>query len=163
MDERPASAHSLLLYSMRQSIFGARQGPIQSGTRCAGPRTKDSMIKEMFTIIIVATLTSLALGACEMKHDKDQAEPQTRPAPASAPSHAPAHAQSGVQPGSHEDWCGEHQVPESLCTRCNSSLIAAFKATNDWCEEHTLPESQCLICNPQLKIERPLRTGDANR
>jgi hypothetical protein len=57
--------------------------------------------------------------------------------------------------GSYEDWCGEHQVPESQCTRCNPELIAAFKATNDWCEEHGLPESQCLACNPDLKIERP--------
>lgn len=61
----------------------------------------------------------------------------------------------GVQAGSHEDWCEEHQVPESLCTRCKPALIAAFKATNDWCAEHGIPESQCRICNPNLKLERP--------
>ena len=72
-----------------------------------------------------------------------------------APSNPAAHAAAAVVPGSHEDWCDEHQVPESLCTRCNPSLIAAFKATNDWCDEHGLPESQCLICNPELKIVRP--------
>jgi len=65
------------------------------------------------------------------------------------------HAQKGFVPGSYEDWCGEHGVPESMCTRCNSTLIAAFKATGDWCAEHGLPESQCLACNPDLKIERP--------
>jgi len=65
------------------------------------------------------------------------------------------HAAAAVKPGSHEDWCGEHEVPESMCTRCNPSLIAAFKATNDWCAEHSLPESQCLKCNPDLKIVRP--------
>jgi hypothetical protein len=65
------------------------------------------------------------------------------------------HAGKDVKPGSHEDWCGEHGVPESQCTRCNPSLIAAFKATGDWCAEHDLPESQCLKCNPNLKIERP--------
>jgi hypothetical protein len=65
------------------------------------------------------------------------------------------HAAAGVVPGSYEDWCGEHGVPESVCTRCDPSLIAAFKATNDWCAEHGLPESQCLACNPNLKIERP--------
>ncbi len=75
------------------------------------------------------------------------------PAPA-APGHA-AHA----QPGSHEDWCDEHEVPESLCTRCNPALIPAFKATKDWCPEHGLPESQCRICHPDLKIERPQKTG----
>jgi len=66
-----------------------------------------------------------------------------------------SHAVAGAVPGSHEDWCGEHQVPESQCTRCNAKLIAAFKATGDWCAEHGLPESQCLVCNPDLKIVRP--------
>lgn len=65
------------------------------------------------------------------------------------------HLAPNVKPGSHEDWCGEHAVPESMCTRCNSSLVAAFKATGDWCGEHGLPESQCLKCNPELKIVRP--------
>jgi hypothetical protein len=68
---------------------------------------------------------------------------------------APAHAAAGVVPGSYEDWCGEHQVPESQCTRCDPELIAAFRATGDWCPEHGLPESQCLACNPDLKIQRP--------
>lgn len=90
-------------------------------------------------------LISLTFAACDKKGN---AEPL---AAASASEHAPV----GVKPGSHEDWCGEHQVPESLCTRCNPSLIAAFKATGDWCEEHGLPESQCKICNPKLVIERP--------
>lgn len=65
------------------------------------------------------------------------------------------HAPSGFEPGSHEDWCGEHAVPESMCTRCNKTLIAGFKATGDWCDEHELPKSHCLACNPDLKIERP--------
>jgi len=65
------------------------------------------------------------------------------------------HADTGVVPGSYEDWCGEHQVPESLCTRCDATLVAAFKATGDWCAEHGLPESQCLQCNPGLEIKRP--------
>ena len=73
--------------------------------------------------------------------------------PASAP--APEHAAEGVEPGSHADWCGEHGVPESMCTRCNPALIPAFQATGDWCAEHGLPESQCLACNPELRIERP--------
>ncbi|GDX83886.1 hypothetical protein LBMAG42_56970 [Deltaproteobacteria bacterium] len=81
-------------------------------------------------------------------------------APAATPSPAPAaaaHADAGVKPGSHEDWCAEHAVPESQCTLCNPSLAAAFKATDDWCEEHGLPESHCKKCNPELKIERPAK------
>jgi len=65
------------------------------------------------------------------------------------------HGATDAAVGSHADWCGEHAVAESQCTRCDASLIPAFQATGDWCPEHGLPESQCLQCNPGLKIERP--------
>jgi len=67
------------------------------------------------------------------------------------------HAASGAKPGSYEDWCSEHGVPESMCTRCDKSLIPAFKATGDWDEKHGLPKSQCKKCNPKLKIVRPAK------
>lgn len=51
------------------------------------------------------------------------------------------------------DWCGEHGVPESLCTRCNSSLVDGFRAKGDWCSEHGLPKSQCIACDPALKAK----------
>jgi hypothetical protein len=89
--------------------------------------------------VCLACLISLSCGEVREEEKKD----------------ASPHAAAGVVPGSHEDWCGEHAVPESQCTRCNPELIAAFRATGDWCEEHGLPESQCLACNPDLKIERP--------
>jgi hypothetical protein len=76
-----------------------------------------------------------------------------------SPKSEVAHAEAGVRPGSHEDWCAEHSVPESQCTRCDPSLVPAFKATGDWCPEHGLPESQCLACNPDLKIVRPPKGG----
>jgi hypothetical protein len=85
--------------------------------------------------------------------------PPPSPGAAPAPTAAGAHAPKGVTPASHDDWCGEHAVPESLCTRCNQSLVPAFKATGDWCPEHGLPESQCLLCNPNLKIVRPAKAG----
>ena len=65
------------------------------------------------------------------------------------------HGAKGAKPGSYEDWCGEHGVPESLDTRCDKSLIPAFKAAGDWDEKHGLPKSQCKKCNPKLKIVRP--------
>lgn len=98
------------------------------------------------SISLVALIAlGLVLSGCTKKE-----EPAPKPA---------AHA-AAATPGSHEDWCSEHGVPESLCTRCNAQLIPAFKATNDWCEEHGLPESQCKICNPGLKIERPPKKGE---
>lgn len=83
----------------------------------------------------------------------------SEPTRSAAPA-APAKVEvAAVRPGSHEDWCEEHQVAESQCTQCNPSLSAAFKATGDWCEEHAVPESQCRKCNPDLKIERPAKQG----
>jgi hypothetical protein len=70
---------------------------------------------------------------------------------------AAVHAPKDAKPGSYEDWCEEHGVPESLDTRCDKSLIPAFKATGDWCRIHGLPLSQDLKCNPNLKIVRPAK------
>jgi cobalt-zinc-cadmium efflux system membrane fusion protein len=46
-----------------------------------------------------------------------------------------------------EEWCFTHGVPESLCSRCDPSLIAGFKERGDWCGGHNIPESQCILCN----------------
>lgn len=62
-------------------------------------------------------------------------------------------ASSPIEPTLDKGWCGGHGVPESVCTRCNSSLIAAFKEASDWCEEHGLPESQCVSCHPEVEAE----------
>jgi hypothetical protein len=70
-----------------------------------------------------------------------------------ADSSARPHAE-GIVPGSYDDWCEEHAVPETKCTRCDAALIAAFKATGDWCQDHGLPRSQCRTCDPTLVIAR---------
>ena len=108
---------------------------------------KQFEIKTMSPIkLALPLLFTLSFAACDR--------------PKSEATEASQHAAADVKPGSHEDWCGEHQVPESMCTRCNPELEAAFKATGDWCPEHALPESQCLACNPNLKIERPPKEGE---
>jgi hypothetical protein len=105
---------------------------------------------------LVALVLAIAIAGCSKeKRDTPAATPVTAAQPTPA---AERHAAADVKPGSHEDWCAEHAVPESQCTRCNPELVAAFKATNDWCEEHGLPESQCLKCNPDLEITRPPKT-----
>jgi hypothetical protein len=101
------------------------------------------MLRSLLVILFVPAL-ALA-GACSKKED------EAATGAVSTAAHAPATA----KPGSHEDWCAEHAVPESQCTRCSPELEAAFKATGDWCPEHGLPESQCSKCNPGLKIVRP--------
>lgn len=102
----------------------------------------------MFTRLALIAFV-LVLGACSKEGGRT--DDKARKAEATETQHAPA----GVKPGSHQDWCDEHQVAESQCTRCNPALVPAFKATNDWCEEHGLPESQCTKCNPDLVITRP--------
>src|SRR5262245_5704885 len=99
----------------------------------------------MSTRILASLCLTLLLGACSEK-------PAEKPA---AGSSSEPHASPTVVPGSYEDWCTEHDVPESQCTRCDPSLSAAFQATGDWCKEHGLPESHCRQCNPNLKLERP--------
>jgi hypothetical protein len=111
----------------------------------------------VFRSLIVVLSAALVLGGASCSKDTP-AKPE-QPA-AQQPSKASGgHAPTDVKPGSYEDWCGEHAVPESQCTRCNPELTPAFKATGDWCEEHGLPESQCLKCNPGLKIVRPPKAG----
>jgi hypothetical protein len=114
-------------------------------------------------IFIVAAILIAGVVACQKQSElKVSNSDASKPAASkTAEGGETQHAGAEVKPGTYEDWCGEHQVPESMCTRCNPSLIAAFKATNDWCEEHGLPESQCLICNPSLKIERPPKAEGA--
>ena len=75
------------------------------------------------------------------------------PAFAASPTKGKAdavHGPKGAKPGSYEDWCGEHGVPESLDTRCNPKLAAVYKAKGDWCAEHDRPETQCVPCHPEL-------------
>jgi len=50
-------------------------------------------------------------------------------------------------------WCDEHGVPEEVCARCSTKLVADFKAKGDWCKEHERPESQCFICHPEKEAE----------
>jgi hypothetical protein len=110
------------------------------------------------SLLGVVLLASLALlGACgggQPAADRPAAE-------TAAPPTGAGHAEAGVVPGSYEDWCAEHAVPETQCTRCNPALVAAFQATGDWCAEHGLPESQCLACNPGLVIVRPPKPAGA--
>ena len=93
------------------------------------------------------------LSACSNSGTDIKGAPGATTSSAAAP--AVNHGAAGAKPGSHEDWCGEHAVPEAQCSRCNKSLVPAFQASGDWCAEHSVPQSQCLKCNPDLKIVRP--------
>ncbi len=71
-------------------------------------------------------------------------------------SHAPGEHGQAVSAGAGEteisNWCTEHSVPESECTKCNPALEAKFRASGNWCEGHGVPESHCRLCNPGIKF-----------
>jgi cobalt-zinc-cadmium efflux system membrane fusion protein len=51
-------------------------------------------------------------------------------------------------PAEKEDWCSEHNVPDSKCLACHPELAGANAA--DWCKEHGVPESKCTVCHPEI-------------
>jgi len=112
-------------------------------------------MKPFICVLALAALSIAAIGCGKesVQTSKTEASMETSPAPAAETGEG--HAVASVVPGSYEDWCEEHGVAESACTRCDPSLIPAFKAVSDWDEEHGLPMSQCLKHNPDLKITRP--------
>lgn len=99
--------------------------------------------------VAFAIVLMTALGGC--KEDTGQTDHS------GGGTEAVTTAASDLGPGSSPiaidmslGWCGGHGVPESVCTRCDASLIPQFKAANDWCKGHDLPESQCVLCNPAV-------------
>jgi cobalt-zinc-cadmium efflux system membrane fusion protein len=46
-----------------------------------------------------------------------------------------------------DDWCAEHNVPESECVECDDSLMPKGKARG-WCKVHGIPE--CTLDHPEL-------------
>ncbi len=103
---------------------------------------------------LIALMGAMILAGCGGGGTPSQTA-QSDSTEATAPPTGDDHALAGVVPGSYEDWCEEHAVPETQCTRCDPSLIPAFQAANDWDAEHGLPMSQCAIHDPNLKIVRP--------
>lgn len=78
--------------------------------------------------ILSSVLSLLLLVSC----GASEAPAPGAQAPAKAPSAPLVEKQKTV------DWCREHGVPESACTRCNAELVAKFKQQGDWCEQHAL-------------------------
>lgn len=105
-------------------------------------------------MIALALAIGVAVFGCGNQNETAARAPESAAPADTVPSASSGHAE-GIVPGSHEDWCDEHQVQETMCTRCDPSLIPAFKAAGDWDEKHGLPKSQCLKCDPTLKIVRP--------
>jgi membrane fusion protein, heavy metal efflux system len=106
---------------------------------------------------LLAVALALAGGGCKSKNDAPKpAEPAAREQGQAGEGEAAPNVgpeTSGVKIDLSKGWCNSHGVPESVCTRCDESLVAQFKAAGDWCSGHNLPESQCVKCNPQVKAK----------
>lgn len=113
-------------------------------------------MRSMIALTALLSLLVVTVGCGAKASDSGTAESATGEATqAASPPQGAGHADAAVVPGSYEDWCDEHEVAETQCTRCDPSLVPAFQAANDWCPDHGLPMSQCTIHNPNLKIVRP--------
>lgn len=102
-------------------------------------------------LVLAIFSTPLMFGGCGC-------DSKSEPSPAAVPPKAKATESEKpkeplIKKAEIADWCPEHGVPESICTRCNKELIDGFKKKGDWCAKHDLPESQCLVCNPKLKAK----------
>lgn len=100
----------------------------------------------------------VASGGCRKDEQKQSSEDVSSKSEAKANTIAKTETALGpesspIKPTLDQGWCGGHGVPESVCTRCNGSLVETFKSAGDWCAEHGLPESQCLVCHPELEAK----------
>ncbi|MHC4089046.1 MAG: efflux RND transporter periplasmic adaptor subunit [Planctomycetota bacterium] len=98
-----------------------------------------------FAIVVLAALGGCKEEGGQTERDSSGPERGLTTAFALGPESSP------VEIDMSKGWCGGHGVPESVCTRCDTSLIPQFKAANDWCGEHDLPETQCILCNPEVQ------------
>jgi hypothetical protein len=98
---------------------------------------------QLVSALVLVAATVLVVGC-----SNSSSPAPTTTSPASEPAKAPLVHKTEIA-----DWCPEHGVPESICSRCNTKLVAEFQAKGDWCKEHSLPESQCITCHPDLKAK----------
>lgn len=96
-------------------------------------------MKPRTLFVALPLAAALALTACEKKKSSESGDAAAKT--------------STVANVAESEWCAEHGVPEAICTRCHSNLIAGFKQKGDWCDKHSLPKSQCLDCDPSLRAK----------
>jgi cobalt-zinc-cadmium efflux system membrane fusion protein len=53
----------------------------------------------------------------------------------------------GAAPEGKDDWCSQHNVPDSQCVECNPELMPRPKA-HGWCQQHGVHE--CPLCHPEV-------------
>lgn len=121
-------------------------------------RTILSALVLLLTVPLLWSCGDVGNSAADADTHGSGAEDHTAPDHAPGEQHAAELAPAGFVAAA--DWCAEHSVPESQCTKCNPALIDTFRSSGDWCAGHGLPESHCRLCNPGIVFpqEELLRT-----
>jgi cobalt-zinc-cadmium efflux system membrane fusion protein len=104
-------------------------------------------------MVVHGFLMVMACTQCGCGETGGSAASHSHATTTTASASAAAPVQPLVQAPKAADWCKEHGVPESVCTKCNTALVADFQKKGDWCKSHGLPESQCIQCNPALEAK----------
>ena len=105
----------------------------------------------MVSLLLPLLAAAFLVAGCAQQAEKESQTKDSAP-PAKAKESGAKDKESQVsEKKGHGEWCDEHGVWESICTRCNGKLTAKFKKKGDWCEEHERPKSQCFKCNPKLQ------------
>jgi hypothetical protein len=97
------------------------------------------IIKKLLAMSVVVAI-GLSIVACSKSSNKGAA------ANSAGVKEVAGHSHAGW-------WCDEHGVPEDVCARCDTKLVADLKAKGDWCEKHNRPDSQCFVCHPEKEAE----------
>jgi len=106
------------------------------------------MKASILTVSMLAVATIFAVG-CDRSTNTDQ--PQ---AGKQAGADNDRDELVSTDEGDHDHsgwWCGEHGIPEEVCSMCSSKAAADFQKQGDWCAEHDRAKSQCFECDPALK------------
>lgn len=125
--------------TMREATVGnPSQGSVpETAAVFAPPRTSTSIRKPINwvgtmlpTLFIFAALGALAFWG----HQNGWKMPKSS-------------ALRGETAAKKDDWCAEHNVPESICVECKEDLMPRSKAPK-WCRVHGVPE--CPVHHPEL-------------
>lgn len=54
---------------------------------------------------------------------------------------------AGSKAATKDDWCDEHNVPESACVECNPDLLPRTESFG-WCKTHGVHD--CPLCHPEV-------------
>jgi cobalt-zinc-cadmium efflux system membrane fusion protein len=103
-----------------------------------------TLLRLTVTMTLAATI-AVTIASCESSNSSKSP----------TVSHGPGDGHNHGSNAPAIDWCPEHRVPESECTRCHPERADQWKSRPGmWCEEHGVPEPHCYQCHPDIKFSQ---------